>query len=515
MTDGRAVVGRFGRSGEGAVGFGEKTIFARSLYLIGPLFQGHYPTHTTATIHSNMNQRTIAASFELKGQGLHTGAEVHLVFKPAPVGHGIKFQRVDLADRPVIPADVNRVVSTDRSTTLGTKEAKVSTVEHLLSAISGLQIDNLLVEIDGVEIPILDGSAAPFLEPLQRVGTQEQDAPREYFTVEEPITYRDEDNGVEIVALPYDGFEVVSMIDFDSPTLGQQYATLRSYEDYAEQIAPCRTFVFLHELEALFEHDLIKGGELENAIVIADKMVPQDRLDRLAKRMGKDTVEVSKTGILNTIQLKFHNEPARHKLLDVVGDISLLGAPIRGRILATKPGHASNVGFTKLLKRAYMEQRRLKGRPRYDPNVEPVYNHVQIQTILPHRYPFLLVDKIIEEGEKHIVGLKNLTGNEEFFQGHFPGNPVMPGVLQIEAMAQTGGLLVLNQQDDPYGWDTYFLKIENAKFKSFVVPGDTVLFKMQLIAPIRRGICQMQGTAYVGSKIVSEAELVAQIVKRP
>ncbi|MEM1356925.1 MAG: bifunctional UDP-3-O-[3-hydroxymyristoyl] N-acetylglucosamine deacetylase/3-hydroxyacyl-ACP dehydratase [Bacteroidota bacterium] len=461
------------------------------------------------------NQRTIANSFSLSGVGLHSGAEVTLTFKPAPAGHGVKFQRIDLEDAPTINVDVNRVVSTDRSTTIGSGEATVSTIEHLLSAVAGLQIDNLLVEINGREIPILDGSASPFVTPLLAAGVESQEAPRDYFIVEEPITYRDEESGTEIVALPYDGFEVVSMIDFDSPVLGQQYATLRGYEDYAEEIAPCRTFVFLHELEVLFEHDLIKGGDLTNAIVIADQLVPQDRLDKLAKRMGKETVSVTKKGILNTLDLKFHNEPARHKLLDVIGDISLLGVPIRGRILATKPGHGANVAFTKLLKKAYMEQKRLKGRPHYNPNDEPVFNLVQIQEIMPHRYPFLLIDKIIEKGENHIVGLKNLSANEEFFQGHFPGNPVMPGVLQIEAMAQTGGLLVLTQQDDPYGWDTYFLKVDNAKFKNFVVPGDTVLFKMELIAPVRRGICQMRGTAYVGNKIVSEAELVAQIVKRP
>jgi len=461
------------------------------------------------------HQRTIAKSFSLSGVGLHSGVEVTLVFKPAPAGHGVKFQRVDLEGQPTINVDVNRVVTTDRSTTIGSGDATVSTIEHLLSAVSGLQIDNLLVETDGLEIPILDGSASPFVTPLLAAGFEEQDTARDYFIVEEPITYRDEATGTEIVALPYDGFEVVSMIDFDSPVLGQQYATLRGYDDYATEIAPCRTFVFLHELEALFQHDLIKGGDLTNAIVIADQLVPQERLDKLAKRMGKDTVEVTKKGILNTLDLKYHNEPARHKLLDVIGDISLLGVPIRGRILATKPGHGANVAFTKLLKKAYMEQKRLKGRPHYNPNDVPVFNLVQIQEIMPHRYPFLLIDKIIEKGENHIVGLKNLSANEEFFQGHFPGNPVMPGVLQIEAMAQTGGLLVLTQQEDPYGWDTYFLKVDNAKFKNFVVPGDTVLFKMELIAPVRRGICQMRGTAYVGNKIVSEAELVAQIVKRP
>ena len=460
------------------------------------------------------NQRTIAQSVSLSGVGLHSGANVTLTFQPAPEGHGVKFQRTDLEGQPLLNVDVNRVVSTERSTTLGGGEATVSTIEHLLSALCGLQIDNILVEIDGPEVPIMDGSASQFVETLQRAGVSELDVPRNYLVIEEPITFRDEESGSEIVALPYDGFEVVCMIDFDSPVLGQQYATLRGYEGYATEIAPCRTFVFLHELEALFEHNLIKGGDLTNAIVIADYAVPKPRLDALAAKLGKESVEVNEQGILNTLDLKFHNEPARHKLLDVMGDISLLGVPIRGRIMATKPGHRVNVAFTKLLKKAYLDQRRLKGRPRYDPNAEPVYTTTQIMEHLPHRYPFLLVDKIVEMGEDYIVGMKNVTMNEEFFQGHFPGNPVMPGVLQIEAMAQTGGLLVLGQQEDGGDWDTYFLKIDNAKFKNFVVPGDTVLFKLELIAPVRRGIAQMKGTAYVGNKIVSEAELVAQIVKR-
>ncbi|MEM7571464.1 MAG: bifunctional UDP-3-O-[3-hydroxymyristoyl] N-acetylglucosamine deacetylase/3-hydroxyacyl-ACP dehydratase [Bacteroidota bacterium] len=461
-----------------------------------------------------MKQQTIAQSISLKGVGLHTGADVNLSFEPAPVGHGIKFQRTDLEGQPTINADVSLVESTDRSTTLKKGEASVSTVEHILSALSGMSVDNVLISLDGPEVPILDGSAKPFVELIKQAGTEEQEEDRLYFVVEEPITFRDEASGSELVALPHDGFEVVCMIDFDSPVLGQQYATLRDRETYATDIAPCRTFVFLHELEALFEHNLIKGGDLSNAIVIADRHIPQERLDELAVRMGKESVAVTEHGILNTIDIQFHNEPARHKLLDVMGDISLLGVPIKGRILATKPGHRVNVAFTKLLKQAWIDQRRLKGRPIYNPNIEPVFDLNGIKEYLPHRYPFLLVDKIIEKSDNQIVGLKHLTGNEAFFQGHFPGNPVMPGVLQIEAMAQTGGMLVLCSRDEPGNWDTYFLKIENAKFKHFVVPGDTLLIKMELTAPVRRGICQMVGTCYVGNKIVSEAELIAQIVKR-
>lgn len=461
-----------------------------------------------------MKQKTIQKSTSLEGVGLHSGATVKLTFLPAGEHHGIKFQRIDLEGEPVIPADVGRVVSTDRSTTIQSADASVSTVEHVLSALAGLTIDNVLIQLNGPEVPILDGSAKMFVQALEKAGTKEQETEREYFIVEEPIIFRNEETGTELMALPHDGFEVVTMIDFGSPVLGQQYATLSNLEGYAENIAPCRTFVFLRELEMLFEHNLIKGGDLDNAIVIADSAVPQKQLDRLAKKLNRPKVAFDGQGILNNLKLHFKNEPARHKLLDVLGDITLLGRPIKGRILATKPGHASNVAFTKMLKQSFLKQRKLRGKPRYDPNEEPIFDSVKIAEWLPHRFPFLLVDKIIYMEENMVVGVKNVTFNEPFFQGHFPNNPVMPGVLQIEGMAQTGGILALSTVDDPGNWDTYFLKIENAKFKHMVVPGDTVLFKMELIAPIRRGICQMRGTAYVGNKIVSEAEMTAQIVKR-
>jgi UDP-3-O-[3-hydroxymyristoyl] N-acetylglucosamine deacetylase/3-hydroxyacyl-[acyl-carrier-protein] dehydratase len=460
-------------------------------------------------------QHTIKQPVSVEGVGLHTGKTVKLTFQPAPVDHGYKFQRIDLENEPVLSADINRVVSTQRGTTIKVGQAEVHTVEHVLSALSGLAIDNVLIQLDGPEVPILDGSAGPFVKALQETGIEAQDKAREYFVVEEPIFYKDEKTGSELVALPHDGFEVVAMIDFNSNVLGQQYAHLNGTTDYAKEIAPCRTFVFLHELEFLFEQNLIKGGDLDNAIVIVDRKVEQDELDRLAEKLGKPSVTVDyDDGILNTLKLQFKNEPARHKLLDVVGDISLLGMPIKGKILATKPGHTPNIEFTKVLKKVLVEKRKLKGKPNYDPDAEPLFDSVKIAAWLPHRFPFLLVDKIIELSDTHVVGVKNITFNEGFFQGHFPNNPVMPGVLQIEAMAQTGGILALSTVDEPGNWDTYFLKIENAKFKNKVVPGDTVLFKMELMAPIRRGICQMQATAYVGNKIVSEAELTAQIVKR-
>ncbi len=461
-----------------------------------------------------MKQHTIKQPVSVSGVGLHTGKTVTLTFKPAPVNHGYKFERIDLEGQPVINADVNQVVSTVRGTTLKSGDAQVSTVEHALSALSGLQIDNALMEIDGPEAPILDGSAAGFVKALQEAGKESQEADREYFEVDRPLSYRDEVTGTELIALPAGHFELTAMIDFNSPVLGQQYASIIDMKDYAKEVAPSRTFVFLHELEQLFNQNLIKGGDLTNAIVIVDRPVSQDELDDLAQKLGKPSVKVDKEGILNTLKLHFRNEPARHKLLDLIGDIALLGKPIKGKILATKPGHTANVEFTKILRKHYLEQRKLRGKPKYDPDKQPLFDVVKISEWLPHRYPFLLIDKIIELSERHVVGVKNVTFNEAFFQGHFPSNPVMPGVLQIEAMAQTGGILALSTVEDPGNWDTYFLKIENAKFKQKIVPGDTILFKMELMAPIRRGICQMQATAYIGNRIVSEAELTAQIVKR-
>lgn len=461
-----------------------------------------------------MKQNTIQKAVSVSGIGLHTGETVTITFKPSPENHGVKFQRVDLEDCPVVDANINRVISTQRGTTIKSGNATISTIEHVLSALTGLQVDNVLMEIDGPEVPIMDGSAGPFVAAIREAGIVEQEIDREYFEIEEPISYKNEETGTELIALPCDHFEIVTMIDFGSPVLGQQYAQLNDLNDYEKEIAACRTFVFLHELEYLFQQNLIKGGDLDNAIVIVDRKVSQSELDSLAQKLNKPSVQVAAEGILNNIDLKYKNEPARHKLLDVIGDMSLLGKPIKGKILATKPGHTANVEFTKILKKRYQEQRKLKGKPKYDPNKPPLLNVVQIAEWLPHRYPFLLVDKIIELSDKHVVGVKSISFNEHYFQGHFPGNPVFPGVLQIEALAQTGGILALSTVEDPGNWDTYFLKIENAKFKHKVVPGDTILLKMELLAPIRRGIVQMQATAYVGNKIVSEAELTAQIVKR-
>ena len=461
-----------------------------------------------------MKQSSIQNPVSVQGVGLHTGKKVILTFKPAPANHGYRFQRVDLPEQPVVIADVKLVTSTNRGTTLRSGEAQVSTVEHVLSALTGLGVDNVLMEIDGPEMPIMDGTSMPFVEALIQAGRDELDAEREYFEITEPISYKDEITGTELLALPSENFEATVMIDFNSTVLGQQFAALHNIAEYVAEIASCRTFVFVHELEKLLEMGLIKGGDLDNAIVIADRKMDQDELDELARKLGKQSVKVDSEGVLNTVKLRFQNEPARHKLLDVIGDLALIGKPIRGKIVATKPGHTANVEFAKILKKHLTEKRRLFGIPKYDPDKEPIYDVMQIAQMLPHRYPFLLVDKVIELSDHHVVGVKNVTINEAFFQGHFPDNPVFPGVLQIEAMAQTGGILALHSVTDPGNWDTYFLKIDNTKFKAKVVPGDTLILKMELLEPIRRGIVHMQGTAYVGSKLVSEGELTAQIVRR-
>lgn len=461
-----------------------------------------------------MYQQTIEREVRIEGVGLHTGSFVRMQFKPASENHGIRFQRIDLPGQPVIMADVSKVVSTNRGTTLQEGEAQVWTVEHVLSALVGLGIDNVLIELDGPEIPIKDGSAIEFVNELEKAGIKQLLAPREAFRITEPISFEDPVTGAEFLALPSEKLEVTTMIDFNSKTMAPQYATLEQIEDYKKEIAPCRTFVFLHELEKLIDQNLIKGGDLNNAIVIVDRLMTQEELDILAKKLNKPSVKVEKEGVLNTIKLFFDNEPARHKLLDVLGDLALVGKPIIGNIVTKKPGHKFNVEFAKLLKKKMIEQRRLSGVPTYDPDKPALFDVEKIKTMLPHRYPFLLVDKIIELSEKQVVGIKNVTANESFFQGHFPDNPVFPGVLQIEALAQTGGILALSSVPDQGKWDTYFLKIDSAKFKQKVVPGDTLILKMELIAPIRRGIVQMLGTAYVGSKVVCEADMTAQIVKR-
>lgn len=467
-----------------------------------------------AAIGTDMFQKTIKKQASISGIGLHTGRVVNLNFIPADADHGIKFKRIDLADQTVIAADVNKVASTNRGTTLSQGVASVHTIEHVLAALTGLGIDNVLIEVDGPEIPILDGSSSPFIQVLEEAGIEDQEIAKDYFVVTEPISFRDELTGSELIALPADHYEVTTLIDFNSPVLGQQFATLSHIDDFKTEIAPCRTFVFLHELEHLLSQGLIKGGDLDNAIVIADRTMNQTELDELAHKLGKPSIKIEKEGVLNTVSLYFKNEPARHKLLDVIGDLTLLGKPIKGKIVATKPGHSINVEFTKLLKKHYLEQRKLKGILIYDPSTEPLLDTSAIMGMLPHRFPFLLVDKIIEMGKDYVVGVKNISFTESCFEGHFPDNPVYPGVLQIEALAQTGGILALSTVSDPENWDTYFLKIESAKFKSKVLPGDTLILKMELIEPIRRGIVHMQGIAYVGNKIVSEADLTAQIVNR-
>jgi UDP-3-O-[3-hydroxymyristoyl] N-acetylglucosamine deacetylase/3-hydroxyacyl-[acyl-carrier-protein] dehydratase len=461
-------------------------------------------------------QHTLESEITVSGVGLHTGLQVDMSLKPATPGFGIKFQRVDLPNKPIVKADVDYVSDTSRGTTLEHNGARISTVEHLLAALVGMGVDNVLIELNGPEVPIMDGSSQPFIETIEKAGVHRQDAKKIYYSIDNNIYFYDEAKRVEMVALPSIDYKITTLIDFNSPVLGTQHAALKHIGDFKKEIAPCRTFCFLHELEYLLDNNLIKGGDLNNAIVVVDKAVNNEQLEHLAKAFKRKKISVKNEGIgiLNNIQLRFPNEPARHKLLDVVGDLALIGYPIKAHIIANRPGHSSNVAFAKKIKQYIKKNRHSKDVPVYDPNQQPVYDIRRIEKSLPHRFPFLLVDKIIELSDTHVVGIKNVTFNEYFFQGHFPGNPIMPGVLQIEALAQAGGILALNTYQDPENYDTYFLKIDNCKFKQKVLPGDTMILKLELISPIRRGICEMRGTVFVGNKVCTEADLVAQIVKK-
>ncbi|MHC1706983.1 MAG: bifunctional UDP-3-O-[3-hydroxymyristoyl] N-acetylglucosamine deacetylase/3-hydroxyacyl-ACP dehydratase [Bacteroidales bacterium] len=462
----------------------------------------------------SIKQRTIQHPVTVSGTGLHTGIEVNLTFCPAPVNTGYVYRRVDLEGKPEIPVDANLVTDTSRGTTLELNGARVATVEHPLAALAGLGIDNCFLEMDGLETPIMDGSSRFFVEAIEKAGIVEQDAEREYLEIKSPVSFSDRDKKVEMIALPADDFKVSVMIDYETTVLDTQNAILEKMSDFRDQISGCRTFVFLHELEALMNHNLIKGGDLSNAIVFVNRIVSQPELDRLAGLLNKPTVEVTQTGILNNLELRFQNEPARHKLLDVIGDLTLVGKPIKAHIIARRPGHSSNVRFAKALKDHASNEKKISDVPLYDLTKDPIYDINAIKRMLPHRFPFLLIDKVIEISEDYVVGVKNVTYNENFFVGHFPAEPVMPGVLMIEAMAQTGGVFVLSHLPDPENYDTYFLKINEVKFRHKVVPGDTIIFRLELLSPLRRGICHMKGVAYVGKKIVLEAILLAQIFRR-
>ena len=458
-------------------------------------------------------QKTIRKAVSVKGKGLHSGVDVELTFNPAPANHGFVFQRTDLPDKPLIRALAENVTETSRGTTLEENGGKVMTIEHCLAACVGMEIDNLLIQLNGPEAPILDGSSKVYVEALESVGVTELDAEKIYFTPSERVEYYDEAKEIHIIAYSDAELSMNVLIDYNSKVLGNQYATLDDLQKFKKEIAPCRTFVFLHELELLAKHNLIKGGDLDNAIVIMDRQVSQEELDRLAKLFNKPSMEVKPEGVLNNLDLHFPNEPARHKLLDLIGDLSLIGMPFKGKIIATRPGHHANTEFARILRQMAKKEKAKKNIPKYNPNEEPVVDVVGIQNILPHRSPFLLVDKIIFRDEKTVIGIKNVTMNEPFFVGHFPGEPIMPGVLQVEAMAQVGGVLVLNTVPDPENYLTFFLKIDKVRFKRKVVPGDTLILKMTLLEPMRRGIALMFGEGYVGDNLVIEGELMAQISK--
>lgn len=457
-------------------------------------------------------QKTIKESVSLSGKGLHTGYDVQITFKPAPINHGFKFQRIDLEEKPFITPIASNVVETSRGTTLEENGAQIHTIEHVLAALVGLELDNILMEFTGPEAPILDGSSIKYVDAIKKAGIVEQDAERNYYEIKERTVFRDAENNIEMVAYPDDHFSVDVMVDYNSKVLGHQYASYHPSHDFEKEVAPSRTFVFFHELELLLKHNLIKGGDLQNAIVIMENEVSQEELDRMADLFNKPHVKV-KEGILNNVDLRFSNEPARHKLLDVMGDLALIGQPIKGKIVASRPGHYANTQLAKIIKENIIKELSRISIPKYDPNKEAIYDINDIKKLLPHRYPFLLLDKVTEMTDKMVIGVKNVTLNENFFQGHFPNEPIMPGVLQVEAMAQAGGILALSQVDDPENYQTLFLKIDKVRFKKKVIPGDTLVFRLELLAPIRRGLVNMFGQAFVGDDLVMEGELMAQISK--
>ena len=461
----------------------------------------------------SVKQNTIEREVSISGKGLHTGTEVTLTFKPAPDNHGFKFVRVDLPGQPIIDANISKVKGTSRGTVLKDGDVTISTIEHVMAALFGSDLDNVVIELNGSEAPILDGSASPYTTLLKEAGKVAQNTEREYFEIKRKIVYRNAETGSEIIAYPDDDFSVDVMISYNSVVLGNQYATYSSQTKFAEEIAPCRTFVFVRELESLLKNNLVKGGDVDNAIIIMDQPLPIEELNRIADLFNQEHIQVNKIGILNNLNLHFDNECARHKLLDVIGDLALIGKRIKGRVVAKRPGHGPNTDFAKMLYKEYQKVISETTAPEYDPNIPPLYDINQIRKFLPHRNPFLLLDKVIEKGKDYCIGVKNVTMNEPFFVGHFPGEPVMPGVLIIEAMAQAGGVFVISSMPADEDFSTYFLTMDSIKFRRKVVPGDTLVFRLKLLGPIRRGIANMRATAFVGDTVVCEGEFMAQIVK--